>query len=140
MLAAFVASACLSAPVSYAAPRDTGAPAIPWIHAGPVSGYLFYYGASGPWKAEADRVLITTGGGLAGRYATKILWHVRRGSASLTIAGQRLDGVGRFRQRLTSVGNSYFPSIVTVPNKGCWRLTVSSGRQVGRFAFVALTP
>jgi hypothetical protein len=85
-------------------------------------------------------VLITTGGGLAGRYATKILWHVRHGSPSLTIVGQRLEGVGRFRQRLTSVGHGYFPSIVTVPNKGCWRLTVSSGRQVGRFAFVALTP
>src|SRR6266568_8489522 len=80
VLAALAASACISAPVSYAAPPDVGAPHIPWVHAGPVVGYLFYYGAPGPWKTQTDRVLVTPGGGITGQYATKILWHVKGGS------------------------------------------------------------
>ena len=136
-LAALIASACISAPVSYSAPPDVDGPHIPWIHAGPVSGYLFYYGATGPWKTEPDRVLITPGGGISGSYATKILWHVRGGSTTVTLVGQRLDGIGRFRQRFPVTGG-FFPSILNVPSVGCWRITVSSGYQVGRFAFMAL--
>ncbi len=142
-LAALVASGCLSAPVSYTAPPDHGAPAIPWIHAGPVNGYLFYYGADGPWKTQTDRVLITTGGGPPAGYATKILWHVTGGSGGVSVTGRRLDGPGRFRQRFSATptgGGSYFPSIVTVPRPGCWRITVSSGGHRGRFAFVAVRP
>ncbi len=140
-LVALIASACISAPVSYGAPLDIGAPRIPWIHAGSVSGYLFYYGASGPWKTQPDRVLITPRGGIPGSYATKILWHVRSASATVTLVGQRLDGIGRFRQRFPVTGGSgYFPSIVVVPSVGCWRITVSSGQRTGRFAFLALAP
>ena len=98
-LAVLVASACISASVSYAAPPDPAAPSIPWIHAGPISGYLFYYSASGPWKRQPDRVLITPGGGPPGGYATKILWHVRGSSARITLVGKQLDGAGRFTQR-----------------------------------------
>lgn len=47
------------------------------MRAGAVYGYLFYYGADGPWKTQRSRVLITTRGGVPGGYATKILWHVR---------------------------------------------------------------
>jgi hypothetical protein len=140
VLAVLMASACISAPVSYAAPPDGGAPHIPWIHAGPVSGYLFYYRASGPWRSQPDRVLITSGGGPPGGYATKILWHVRGGSARVTLVGRQLDGAGRFRERFPAIGGSYFPSILVVPSAGCWRVTVSSGRRTGRFAFLALAP
>jgi hypothetical protein len=143
VLAALVASACLSAPVSYAAPPDHGAPAIPWVHAGPVNGYLFYYGAQGPWKTQRDRVLITTRGGPPARYATKILWHVIGGSGSISVTGRRLDGPGRFHQGFSATptgGGSYFPSIVTVPKPGCWRITVSSDGHIGRFVFVAVRP
>ena len=136
-LAAFAASACLSAPVSYGTPPNAGAPAIPWIHAGPVVGYLFYYGAEGPWKSQTARALITTRGGPEGGYATKILWHVRGGSRRVTVVGARLDGAGRFTQRFSASG-AFFPSIVVVPSSGCWRLTVTSGRHVARFAFLAL--
>jgi hypothetical protein len=142
-LAALIASACISAPVSYAAPLDHGAPHIPWIHAGPVTGYLFYYGAAGPWKTKPDRVLITTGGGRHGGYTTKILWHVRGGSDGVRIVGTGLDGQGHFRQAFSATptgGGSYFPSIITVPKPGCWRITVSSGQLVGRFAFLAVSP
>lgn len=143
VLAALAASACISAPVSYAAPPDMGAPSIPWIHAGPVVGYLFYYGANGPWKARTARVLITTGGGPPGSYATKILWHVRRGTDGVSIIGTRLDGPGRFRQAFSATpsgGGAYFPSILKIPSPGCWRVTVSSGRRSGRFAFLAFAP
>ncbi len=139
-LALLMASACISAPVSYASPPDLGAPSIPWIHAGPVSGYLFYYGASGPWKTQPDRVLITPRGGIPGGYQTKILWHVRGGSGTITLVGRRLDGANRFRQRFPGISGGYFPSIVVVPSDGCWRITVSSRRRTGRFAFLALAP
>jgi hypothetical protein len=138
-LVALIASACISAPVSYAGWPDVGAPHIPWIQAGPVTGYLFYYGAPGPWKTQRDRVLITPGGGVADSYNTKILWHVRGGSSAVKLVGQRLDGIGRFSQRFPASGG-YFPSIVNVPTEGCWRVTVTSGKRVGRFAFVALIP
>lgn len=136
-LAALFSAACLSAPVSYGTPPNAGAPVIPWIHAGPVTGYLFYYGADGPWKTQPARALIATRGGPLGGYATKILWHVRGGSSLLTIAGVRLDAAGRFTQRFPASG-SFYPSLVVVPSSGCWRLTVGSGRHRGRFAVLAL--
>jgi hypothetical protein len=142
-LAALVASACVSAPVSYAAPPDHGAPAIPWIHAGAVNGYLFYYRAEGPWKRLTNRVVIATGGGPRTGYATKILWHVTGGASGVSITGRRLNGPGRFHQSFSATptgGGSYFPSIVTVPTPGCWRIAVSSNGYTGRFAFVAVEP
>jgi len=141
-LAVLVASACISASVSYGTPPDPGAPHIPWIHAGPVSGYLFYYSESGPWKTQPDRVFITPRGGIpgVGGYATKILWHVRGARGALILSGLRLDAPGRFRQRFPAISGSYFPSILSVPTEGCWRVAVRSGRRMGRFAFLALAP
>lgn len=141
-LAVLMASACISASVSYETPPDPRAPHIPWIHAGPVSGYLFYYGADGPWKTQPGRVFITPRGSIpgVGGYATKILWHVRGGGAAIILSGLRLDAPGRFRQRFPAIGGSYFPSILSVPTEGCWRVAVRSGRRMGRFAFVALAP
>jgi hypothetical protein len=60
---------------------------------------------------------------------TKILWSLRRGAGTtLRIVGKRLDGAGAFSQRLPSSGGGDFPSIVSVPTAGCWRLTLRSGR------------
>jgi len=141
-LAILTASACLSASVTYSLPVDPGAPAgVPWVRAGEVYGYLFYYGAGGPWKTQPDRALITTRGGEPGSYQTKILWHVRGGSDVVTVSGKKLDGRGRFRKTFpVTGGGAWFPSIVVVPSTGCWRLTVTSGRTTGRFAFVAVRP
>jgi len=139
-LAALISSACISAAVSYTAPLDPGAPHIPWLSAGPVSGYLFYYGADGPWREKPERVIITTGGGPAGGFATKILWHVRGGAATLRLTGRRLDGSGRFTQTFPAIGGGFFPSTVVVPAPGCWGVTVRSGHRVRRFAFLALAP
>lgn len=143
-LALLAASACLSAPVTHALPSDPGAPAgVPWVRAGTVYGYLFYYAADGPWKAQPSRVLITTRSGVPGGYATKILWHVPEGSSVVTVSGKKLDGPGGFRQKFSATstgGGGWFPSIVAVPSSGCWRLTVTSGHTTGRFAFLAMPP
>jgi len=98
-------------------------------------------GTRGRGRRSLTGVLITPRGGIPGSYATKILWHVRSASATVTLVGQRLDGIGRFRQRFPVTGGSgYFPSIVIVPSVGCWRITVSSRQRTGRFAFLALAP
>jgi hypothetical protein len=88
-------------------------------------------------------VLIPTHGHAAAGGATKILWRVRGGSRTVRIIGRRLDGAGSFRQQFASTpsgGGTLFPSIGDVPASGCWRLTVSSGTHVGRFAFRAVEP
>jgi hypothetical protein len=85
--------------------------------------------------------LIVTGGGSRKGGATKILWHVTGGASVVSITGRRLDGTGRFHQSFPATptgGGTYFPSIVTVPTPGCWRITVSSNGHTGRFAFVAV--
>jgi hypothetical protein len=137
--AALLASACVSAQVSYAPPPDVGAPSIPWIRSGPVTGYLFYYSPDGPWKEQRNRVLIATRGRGPG-YRTKILWHVRDGFRRVTLTGRRLDGAGRFRQTYPGIRGSYFPSFLIVPRPGCWKVTVASAGHRGSFAFVAFDP
>lgn len=135
-LVALLASACISAPVSYAPPPDRDAPAVPWIRAGAVAGYLFYYAGEGPWRVQRDRVAIPTHGKGAG-FSTKILWRVRGGYGRATFTGRRLDGPGRFTQTFKGISNGYFPSRLTVPSAGCWRVTVASAGRRASFAFVA---
>lgn len=116
---------------------------MPWVRAGAVYGYHFYYSADGRWKTQSSRVLITTRGGVSGGYATKILWHIRDGSSMITVSGKKLDGPGGFRQRFPATstgGGGWFPSIIAVPSSGCWRLTVTSGHPTGRCAFLAMPP
>jgi hypothetical protein len=140
-LALLLGSVCLSAPVSYGPPATPGnAPNVPWVRSGAVVGYLFYYGATGPWQQQRDRVLIPVGGSGPG-FSSKILWYVPGGGGRITIWGRRLDGSGTSVsvQRIGgSAGGGYFPTITVVPNAGCWRLTVGSGRRSARFAFVAV--
>jgi hypothetical protein len=141
-LALLLSSACLSAPVSYGPPSTPGdAPQqVPWVRSGAIVGYLFYYGSPGPWQQQRDRVLIPVGGSGAG-VSAKILWYVPGGGRRITLWGQRLDGEGKSVsvQRISgSPGGGYFATITVVPNAGCWRLTVGSGKRSARFAFVAV--
>jgi hypothetical protein len=138
-LVALFASACISAPVSYAPPPDPGAPTIPWIRAGAVTGYLYYYGSNGPWNEQRERVTIPTGG-RGGGFVTKILWRVRGGYGRVTLTGRQLDGVGRFTQTYKGIQGSYFPSRLIVPSAGCWRVTVASAGRRASFAFTAYDP
>ena len=64
-------------------------------------------------------------------HANKILWVPRQGSASapvLAISAQRMDGatpVGAPVERQVDGGPG--PSLVDLPDPGCWRLTLSWG-------------
>jgi hypothetical protein len=68
----------------------------------------------------------------------KILWYVPKGSLNAVVRGFRLDAAGSFVQRLPMAQNNFYPSIMRLPSPGCWRVTVSSGRRLRRFAFLAI--
>jgi hypothetical protein len=58
----------------------------------------------------------------SGGAQTKILWidYRNRARGTMVVAGRRLDAPGRFRQSFPVLG----PSIIDVPSRGCWRLTL----------------
>jgi hypothetical protein len=110
---------------------------IPWVKADKLSNgitaHLFYYDSHNPWRLSGLRPLHIYAGGTTpgGQQETKILWITpNRGSGkNLTIKGVRLDAVGSFQQIFAGAG--YYPSIVRVPDTGCWRLSVQTGRLRG---------
>lgn len=66
--------------------------------------------------------------------ATKILWYVRvsGGNTSLRLTGRRLGGGETVRQELSEVSPPRnYPSIVSIPVAGCWKLSLQSGRVRG---------
>lgn len=150
MLAGVVASAvlatsCPATPVQYGwhreAPRDTA----PWIAAGPgrrrLVGHLYAY-----WDMLGDARVRTSPGFVlyAGRPA-KIAWIPRSWGDDwgryLTVDGRRLDGPGGFRQRFRrAVAPQFYPTGVTVPSAGCWRLTLRSGRRSETVVVQAIEP
>ena len=140
------APACTAADVHAppVTPVQVGAPkGLPWISAGrrahQIVGYLFYYADRS--RPTGSRWTIWAGGESADSVATKILWAMRKGTATaLSVVGTRLDAVGSFRDRFASIGGGMFPSIVVVPQAGCWRLTLRAGRSVVRFAVLAVPP
>jgi hypothetical protein len=56
------------------------------------------------------------------------------------IRGRRLDGPGRFSSIVPrALGMpAQFPSYVSVPAAGCWRVTVTSGALSGSVVFAAV--
>jgi hypothetical protein len=135
---------CVSALVHYERSTDAAMPATPWVSPGrrgrQIVGYRFYYG---PELRSTERLTIYVGGELPGGGSTKILWVPRQpGSSLLTITGERLDRPGRFVQverPARAGGRTVFPSIVNVPEAGCWRLTLRNGRgRTARLAIVAI--
>jgi hypothetical protein len=112
---------------------------VPWIASAPAGtfkAHLFFYGGV-PWAKQRL---------LGARIFTvrkprdinpKVLWITRsRGySSTLKIEGKRLDAPGSFTR--TEPGFGDYPSYVEVPQPGCWRVTVTSGRVSGRVVFSA---
>lgn len=141
---------CPSALVHYGAP-PAGAlsvgvpPDLPWIATGSneITGSMFYY-RSPVFSHRMRRAVIGAGGRAGDGGATKILWWVEgRGATSLTVTGQRLDAAGSFRQVIPgpSQGRStFFPSIITVPTSGCWRLELHAGSAAGSVTMRAVIP
>jgi hypothetical protein len=119
-----------------------GLRSIPWVAAAPAGtfhAHLFFYGAT-PWARQrlvGARIFTTV---RSRRLSPKVLWTPlghRTGSA-LFILGRRLDKPGRFASRYPRASGDSFPSFVTVPAAGCWRVTVRTGSVVGHVTFAAV--
>jgi hypothetical protein len=139
---------CTANQVHYHQNRDAGAGLmeLPWVAAGRgptrIVGYLFYYSAFlGDRRFnQAPHLVMPTGGGIPNRVAAKVLWVPRKGGGrTLLIAGRRLDGPGAFRHRESATGPG-FPSIVEIPEPGCWQLTLKTGSLRARVVVQAVEP
>lgn len=120
---------CAASRVHYAAiPGERGLSDVPWIstRGAPIVARIFYYGGAtlGDERVnQSEGLVLYVGGRTPDGRATKILWTTSKGGRSLTISGRRLDGPGSFRQSQSRAGAG-FPSIINVPQAGCWRLEV----------------
>ena len=113
--------------------------AIPWFQAQPASagivGHLFF--ANVPNRSGVYRFLHTGGSYPKDGTSTKILWTIDHPHILNQI---QIDGTNLSSPRMTfhqtinpGIGPwavpspEQYPSIVVVPNPGCWRLQISSG-------------
>ena len=115
---------CAATTVHYTATRV----GTPWIAAGRAfTGNVFYYGSIlGDGRVNQSDGLVAYAG-----IPGKVLWvprNRRSPGSTLVVAARRLDGGGSFTQRLRAVPGTQFPSELTIPAAGCWRLTLRSGR------------
>jgi hypothetical protein len=150
MLAGVVASAvlatsCPATPVQYGWHREGPRETAPWIATGPgrrrLVGHLYAYG-----DMLGDARVRTSPGFVlyAGRTA-KIGWVPRNWSHDwgryLAVEGRRLDGTGTFRRRFRrAVAPQFYPTGISVPSAGCWRLTLRSGRRQESVVVRAVEP
>jgi hypothetical protein len=90
----------------------------------------------------AERAVIYAGGRAPEGWNTKFLWWSPKPTGPLVLAGRQLDGTGRFRQveygAWEPAMGLIFPSIVEIPNVGCWAVTVSTGNRAGVVLFQAV--
>jgi hypothetical protein len=128
LLLTTVALACPATPVSYAAHRGETSP---WISAGSgtqrLDGFLYTVKPTlGDRRVREAAGLTLYAGALH-----KIAWLPRRWEGAgkvLVVVGQRVDGPGSFRLRFPrALAPQFFPSGITLPTTGCWRLTLTSG-------------
>jgi len=96
------------------------------------------------WRSPDGGALLYTAGKTPEGGNTKVLWRTTRdvsllSTGDLVLRGTQLDGAGSFIQSLREVNPSgYWPSIVVVPNPGCWLLTARvSGLPAGAGILVA---
>jgi hypothetical protein len=134
-------AACRASAVHYRpAPSPRGAPGLPWVASTNAAfrGYLFYWGGTRWARSRLRDARIFTAKAHV-RVHPKVLWvALRRSSGTLVIRGRRLDGAGSFTARYPAAsGGGQFPSYVTVPSAGCWRVTVRSGSLHGSVTFAA---
>ncbi len=133
--------ACPMSHVRYGTyPRvEAGLAKVPWISSVPggrFKGHLFFYGAV-PWARKhllGARIFTTA---KPRTINPKVLWITRATGygSTLRIEGERLDATGSFSGTFKGFGD--YPSYVNVPDPGCWRVTVTSGRISGRVVFSA---
>jgi hypothetical protein len=85
------------------------------------------------WRTPEGGALLYAGGRTPTGGNTKVLWRARPRGGTLVVTGSRLDAQGSFRQEFKGAGGpaGYWPSIVVVPEAGCWLLTVRIVGQTG---------
>ena len=91
------------------------------------------------WRTPDGGALLYTGGKTPDGRNTKVLWRARPLGGTLVVSGSRLDGQATFRQEFKGAGgpqSGYWPSIVVVPEAGCWLLTVRIVGQTGAAGIV----
>jgi hypothetical protein len=133
-------SQCDPSPVYRRSPPHPKFGAITWMPATPrrsgVAAILFVSTVPG-----TEDAVIYSGGRAPEGWNTKFLWWAPRPGGSVKLAGRRIDGVGRFDQVFgpaTADEGTVFPSIVDVPQPGCWAVTVQTGRSAGVVVFKAV--
>lgn len=127
-LLAAAALACPGAPVHYSSHRGQTAP---WVAAGSgtqrIDGFVYTLAPTlGDSRVRDAGGLTVYAGALH-----KIAWLPRRWTGtgrSLVVAGRKVDGSGSFRERYPrAAAPQSYPSGLTLPTAGCWRLTLTSG-------------
>lgn len=135
------AAVCHASTMQYRTVRGPGGvTGVPWIAStnSAFRGYLFYFGGT-RWartRPHSARIFTTKA---RVRVNPKVLWvALGRSTSSLTITGRRLDGPGSFSSSYdAAIGGRQFPSYVTVPTAGCWRVSLRSGSLHGSVTFLA---
>jgi len=89
------------------------------------------------WRTPEGGALLYVGGRTPDGGNTKVLWRWTRDVSTFTggeldLQATQLDGPGAFTQHLRQVTpTGHWPSIVVVPNPGCWLFTARIGGQPG---------
>lgn len=145
-LAAFaLASGCPAAQVHHGVNAQAPNDPAPWVAAGRgatrLVGHLYspFSETLGDERVrEADGLVLYAGR----RY--KVAWLPRRWSGTaelLVIEGTRLDGPGSFSSRYRrAISPRFYPSDVTVPTVGCWRITLRTGSLRWTLHILAIEP
>lgn len=144
LAAAVLAAGCPSAPVSYGVNAERTAETAPWVTAGTGSqrlvGFLYSYEH---WVGDA-RIRNAPGLVVYAGAPNKVAWFPRRWSGTgtaLVMEGRRIDGRGSFRRRSTrALAPVFYPSSLTIPSAGCWRVTLRSGTRSWTLHVRAIDP
>lgn len=141
-VSAAVFAACPATAVHYGPIADAPSENAPWVAAGPgtrrIVGAVYAYADTlGDSRVRKARGLVL----YAGR-AAKIAWMPRRASGEyLVVDGRRLDGIGSFRARYRrALSPRFYPSGITIPTVGCWRLTLRTGGRRWSLVVEAVEP
>ena len=112
-----------------------------WIAARPSSARIF--GTFSVSLPGVEGAAIYAGGRFPdGVTNTKVLWLVDEPSGALRIGGTRPDAQGSFTQTVSAAASPAYayPSILVVPEAGCWLLKLRTSGRGGVVVMRALTP
>lgn len=135
-------AACNASAIHYRTVTRTpgGVAGVPWIAStnSAFHGYLFYFGGTLWSRTRPHEVRIFTTRAHTPVHP-KVLWvALKKSNSSLSLNGRRLGTPGSFTARYpAAIGGGQFPSYVSVPAAGCWRVNLRSGDLRGSVTFLA---